>query len=145
MCRQSFPGFFDRFHQCVTEFLVSEMRAHSFYESPPELLAALFMDRFVAYDRKLVGARRHKNEHGIALRRFVHSEPMKFFLRGDEWIYIQLSALNENTNLAGSFRFGIADRLHDLVVFEFAEKFFRSHRITSSSQRRRRRNRRRRR
>ena len=103
MCRQSFPGFFDRFHQCVTEFLVSKMLSHSVNQSLPELFAAFFMDRVVAQDRKLVGARRHKNEHGIALGRFVHSEPMKFSLRGDKRIDIHLSALNKNANLAGSF------------------------------------------
>src|ERR1700731_4571296 len=86
------------------------------------------MNRFVADHGKLVCARRDKNQNRIALRRFVHSASMKLFLRSDEWIDIQLSALNENTNLAGSFRFGIADRLHDLVVLKFAEKFFRSQR-----------------
>jgi hypothetical protein len=29
--------------------------------------------------------------------------------------------------LAGGFRFGIADRLYDPFVLEFAEKFFRPH------------------
>ena len=104
------------------------MLSHSLNQSLPEFFAAFFMDRFVAYDRKLVGARRHKNEHGIALRRFVHSEPMKLFLRSDEWIYIQVSALNENTNLAGSFRFGLPDCGDDPIVLELAEKFFGSHR-----------------
>jgi hypothetical protein len=145
MRTKGFACFLDRFDQCVGEFLVSKMFAHSFNELPPKCLPALFVDRLIADDCELVRARRHENEDGIAFRRLVHSEPMKLFLRGDKWIGIHLATLNVNANLAGSFRFGVADRLHDPIMLEFTEKFFRSHRITNSSPRRRRRNCRRRR
>ena len=131
MRSKRFAGFFDCLHDCMAELFVSEMFPHCVDQSLPKLFAALFVDRLIADDRKLVRARRHENEDGIAFRRFVHSEPMKFFLRGNKWIDIQFAALNENANLAGSFRFGLADRLHDPIVLEFAEKFFRSHRVTS--------------
>src|SRR5262249_17388985 len=52
---------------------------------------------------------------------------MKSFFRGHEWIVFYLAALNEDADLAGGFRFRVADRLHDCVVLELAEKFFCSH------------------
>ena len=103
MRSERFAGFLDRFDQRVAEFLVSEMFAHSIDESLPESFAALFVDRFVPHDSKLVSARRDENEHGIAFGCFMHSESMKFFLRGDQRIDIQLSALDKNANLTGSF------------------------------------------
>jgi hypothetical protein len=33
--------------------------------------------------------------------------------------------------LPGRFRFGVLDRADDLIVFQFAEEFFRSHAPTS--------------
>jgi hypothetical protein len=133
MGSERFAGFFDCLHNCMTELFVSEMFPHCIHQFLPERLTALFMDRFIADDCKLVRTRRDENENSITFRRFVHSEAMEFFLRGEERIAIQLSALNENANLTGSIRFGIADRLYNLLVLEFTEKFFRSHRITSWS------------
>jgi len=103
MRRQHFPRFLDRFDQRVAEFLVSEMFAHCIYEPLPKLLPTLLMDRFVADHGELVRARRHENEDSVAFWRFVHAEPIKFLLRGDQRIRVQLSALNVNSNLAGSF------------------------------------------
>jgi len=78
------------------------------------------MNPFIADDGELVGAGRHENEHGIALRCFVHAEPMKFFLCGDQRIDLQLAALNKNANLARRFRFRIADCGDDPIVLELA-------------------------
>ncbi len=86
MRRQQFTDFLDRFDDCVAEFLVLKMRAHSIDKSLPELFAAFFMNRFIAHHGKLMRAGRHKNKHGIAFARFVHAEPMKFLLRRDKWI-----------------------------------------------------------
>jgi len=140
MRSERFAGFFDCLHNCMTKLFVSEMFPHCIHQFLPERFAALFMDRFIADDCELMRTRCHENEHRVSFRRFVHSEAMEFFLRGDEWIDSYLAALNENANLAGSFRFGIADRLHDPIVLELAEKFLCAHRITSSSPRRRHRN-----
>ena len=103
MRSERFTGFLDRFDQGVAEFLISEMQTHSFNQLLPELLAALFVDRFVADHREFVRTRRDKNQDRISLRRFVHPEPMKFFLRSDQWIDIQLAALNKNANFTGRF------------------------------------------
>ena len=103
MRSERLAGFSDRFDQGVGKLLVSEMLAHSFNQLLPETLAALFMDRFIADDRELVCAGRDENQDGVSFWRFVHSEPMKFFLRGDQRIDIYLAALNKNTNLAGRF------------------------------------------
>jgi hypothetical protein len=46
---------------------------------------------------------RNENEHGISLPRFVHARPVKFPLRRNQRIDIQLTALNKNADLAGSF------------------------------------------
>jgi hypothetical protein len=40
------------------------------------------MDRFVPEDRKLMGARRDKNQNSVPLCRLVHSQPMKSSLGG---------------------------------------------------------------
>ena len=100
MRSERFTRFLDRFDQCPTEFFVSEMLAHFVYELLPKVLAAFFVNRFIADDGELVGAGRHENEHGIAFRCFVHAEPMKFFLCSDERIDIQLAALNVNADFA---------------------------------------------
>ena len=83
---QQFADFLDRFDDCVAEFLVLKMCAHSIDKSLPELFAAFFMNRFIADHGKLARARRHENEHGIAFARFVNTELMKFLLRRDKWI-----------------------------------------------------------
>jgi hypothetical protein len=52
------------------------------------------MNRAIPNDRKFMNTRRDKNEHRIALARIVHTEPTKLSLRRDEWITLQLPALN---------------------------------------------------
>ena len=103
MRRERFARFLNRFHQCAAELFIPEMLTHSFNQLLPELLAALFVDRFVADHREFVRTRRDKNQDRISLRRFVHPEPMKFFLRRDQWIDIQFAALNKNANFTGRF------------------------------------------
>ena len=88
MRRKRLADFFDRFDQGVAEFFVFEMRAHSRDQPLPELFAALFVNRFVAHDGKLVRARRDKDEYGILLTRLVHAKPVKLFLCRDQWIDI---------------------------------------------------------
>src|SRR5438067_1075292 len=128
MRTECFACFLDRFDQRVAEFFVSEMFPHRVHQSLPKFFTAFLVDRLIGDDCELMRARCHKNEYRIAFWRLVHSEPMKLFLRGDKWIDIHLTALNENANLAGRFRFGLLDRLYDPIVLEFAEEFFRSHR-----------------
>ena len=132
--------FLNGFHERVAEFLVLEVAAHSLDKPLPELLAAFFMDRFVAHDREFVCARRHKNKHSIALVCFMHGEPMKFFLSSGQRIVAQLSSLNINADLPGSFFLRVPNRLPDAIVLELAQEFLRSHFFTSSSPRLRHRN-----
>ncbi len=86
MLGECFAGFFNRFDECTTEFFILKMRAHGIDKSLPELPAALFMNGLVADHGKLMRPGRDKNEHGIALTRFVHAESMEFFLRSSQWI-----------------------------------------------------------
>lgn len=95
--------FVDRFDQRVAEFLVPEMLAHVFYQTPPQLFTALLMDRFVPDDGELVRARCDENENVVVPSVFVQAEPLKSFLRGHHWIIFQLPALNENADLARGF------------------------------------------
>lgn len=127
MSGQYFSDFLNRLDDGVTEFLVPKMRAHSLDKALPELFAAFFVDRFVAHDGKLVRAGCDENEHGVALARLVHSQPMEFFLRCDQWIDIQLPTLNINANLTGRFCFRLLNRLHDPVVLELAQEFLCPH------------------
>ena len=100
---ERFARFLNRFHQCAAELFIPEMFAHSANEPLPESFAAFLVDRLVADHREFVRTRRDKNQDRISLRRFVHPEPMKFFLRSDQWIDIQLAALNKNANFTGRF------------------------------------------
>jgi len=86
MGSEHFASFLDRLDDCVAEFLVLKMRAHSIDKSLPELFAAFFINRFISHHRKLMRARSHENKHRIAFARFVNTEPMKFPLRRDKWI-----------------------------------------------------------
>ncbi len=135
-----FAGFLDRFDERVTEFFVFEMFAHRLDQALPKLLAAFFVNGFVADHGKLVRARRHENENGISFCGLVHSEPMKLLLRRNQRIEFQFAALNKDADLPGRFRLGVFDRIYNAIVLEFAEEFSRSHRLTNLSQRRHRRN-----
>ncbi len=100
---QQFADLLNGFDNGMAKFLVLKMRAHHVNNSLPELFAAFLVDRFVANYGKLMRAGRDENEHGIAFARFVHSEPVKFLLRSNQRIGIQLAALNVNADLAGRF------------------------------------------
>jgi len=130
---ECFAGFFNRFDECTAEFFILEMRAHGIDKSLPELRAAFFVNGLVAYHGKLMRSGRDENEHGIALARLVHVEPMKFLLRSNQWIGTQLAALNINPDLTGRFRFRFPNRPNNSIVFKLTEKFFRSHLATSSN------------
>jgi hypothetical protein len=117
---QHFADFANRFRDCVAEFFILKMNAHSIHNVLPELVGASFVDRFVANNSELVRAWRYKNQHSIALAGFVHSQSLKFFLRNDQRIGAQFAALNINANLAGGFCFSIANRLDDAVMLKLA-------------------------
>src|SRR5436190_6342231 len=63
----------------------------------------------------------------------VHLESLKFFLRNNQGIGFQFTALNINTNLARSFRFTFANRVHDPVMLKLAEEFSASHLLPARS------------
>jgi hypothetical protein len=86
----------------------------------PELLAAFLVNRFIADHGEFMRPGRNENEHGIALGCFMHPQSMKFFLRRDQWVCVQLAALDVNANLAGSFCFGGTNRGNDLIVLKLA-------------------------
>ena len=137
MCGQHFSDFLDRLDDGVTEFLVPKMRAHFIDKTLPELFAAFFVNGLIPDHGKLMPARRDENEHSVPFARLVHSHPVESFLRRDQRIGIQFSALNENANLARRFCFCLLNRLHDPVVFELAQEFLCPHVLTNLSLRRR--------
>jgi hypothetical protein len=103
MKRQRFARFVNGFDQGVAVLLVSKMFAHALYDSLPQFLAALFVDRLVSDDRELLRAGRHPNENIVLLPVLVHSETAKSFLRRNDRVVRNFAALNKNANLAGSF------------------------------------------
>ena len=103
MGAEQFADFLNTFDDGVTEFLILEMLAHSIDNLLPEFRAAFLVNRFVADHGEFVRPGRNENEHGIALACFIHSQAMKFLLRRDQWVCVQLAALDVNANLAGSF------------------------------------------
>jgi len=103
MRAEQFADLLNAFDDGATEFLLLEMLAHSIDNLLPEFLAALLVNRFVADHGEFMRPGRNENEHGIALACFIHPQSMKFFLRRDQWVCVQLAALDVNANLAGSF------------------------------------------
>lgn len=124
---QHFADFVDRLDQRVTELLILKMASHVFCDLLPEYIAAFLVDRFVANNGELVCARRHENQHRVTLARFVHMEPMKLPLCRNKRIAFQFATLDQDANLPGRFRFSLADRLNDAIVFELGEEFSRPH------------------
>lgn len=124
---QHFADFLDRLDQRVTELLILKMRPHVFRDLAPECVAAFLVDRFVANNGELMRARRHEDQHPIALARFVHTEPMKLPLCRNERITFQFATLDQDANLTGRFHFSFADGLNDSIVLEFGKEFSRSH------------------
>ena len=99
---QQFADFPDAFDDSIGKLLVLKMRPHSAYNVLPELLVAPFVNRFITNNREHVRARRYEDQHRIALAGLGHSESLKFFLRNNQRISIQLAALNKNADFAGS-------------------------------------------
>ena len=116
---QHFADFLNRLDQRVAEFLILKMRPHLLYNVLPEFLAAFLVNRFVTNNGELVRARRHENQHRIALARFVHIEPMKLPLCRNERITFQFATLDQGANLTGRFHLGLADLLNDPIMLEF--------------------------
>ena len=67
---------------------------HGGRDALPELITTFFVNGLVANDGKFMNTRCDKNEHRIALARFMHTEPMKLPLRRNQGIAVQLPALN---------------------------------------------------
>jgi hypothetical protein len=105
------------------------MLAHSGNKILPEFVAAFLVNAFVADHRKLLRARCHKNQDGISLGGFLHSELEKFFLRSLQCVLLKFPALEENADLTGGLRFGIFDGRDDPIVLELSEKSMRAHLI----------------
>src|SRR5437773_6839771 len=130
---QQFADFANRLDQRVAKLLVLKMRPHSFDNMLPELVATFLVNGFIADDGELVRAWRDENQNRVLLTRLVHAKLMKLFLRCSEWIAAKFAALNINTNLAGSFRFTFANRVHDPVMLKLAEEFSASHLLPARS------------
>ena len=94
------PNAFD---DGVIEFLVLKMGAHRIYNPLPEFLAAFLVNRYVADHGEFMRPGRNENEYGVALACFMHPQSMKFSLRRDQWVRVQLASLDVNANFAGSF------------------------------------------
>ena len=73
------------------------------------------MDAFIAGHGEFAGARRDKNQDAISFGRLVHAQAEKFFLRGRDRVGDGIVA-DQNTDFAGSFFLGLADRRHERVV-----------------------------
>jgi hypothetical protein len=103
MSAEQSANLLNAFDDSVTEFLVLQMGAHRIYNALPEFLAAFLVNSFVTDDGKFMRPGRNENEHRVALACFMHSQSMKFSLRRDQRVCVQLAALDVNANFAGSF------------------------------------------
>ncbi len=140
MLRQARARQFDRLHDGGSEFLAPEVSADRRDKLRPKFVTAALMNPLVTDDGEFLRARRDENQHRVPFPRFVHAESMKFSLPGNQWIDIQLAALNINADLTGSFCFRFTNRSNDPIVLELAEKFLCSHFLTNCRLNHRRRN-----
>jgi hypothetical protein len=93
----------DRSADAFGEFVLAEAVVHCSHNTLPEFLAAFLVNRLIADHGKFMRAGRNENEYSVALASFMHPQSMKFSLRRDQWVCLQLAALDVNANLAGSF------------------------------------------
>jgi len=131
MRRKHLPDVANRVHERVRESFVTKMFAHTVDNLPPINVAASFVDRLIAHDCEFASAGRDKNEDAVAFACLVHSKPLKFLLGRNQRISIQLSTLDIDADLRGCFRFSLANRLHNSIVLELAQKLSCSHVPTS--------------
>jgi len=124
---QRIADFVNRIDDGVGEVFLAKMFAHLIDQPLPQFFFAFLVDRLVADNREFVRAGRDKDQNGISLGCLLHPESVKSFFRRRNRVGIQLAALNENSDLARSLRFRVANRFHDFIVLELAQKFFRSH------------------
>ncbi len=102
MSAEQSANLLNAFEDSVTEFLVLKMGAHRIYNPLPEFLAAFLVNRFIADHGEFMCPGCNENEHRIALPCFMHPQSMKFSLRRDQRVCVQLAALDVNANFAGS-------------------------------------------
>ena len=125
--RPASADLFNRFDHRVVKILILKVRPHPVHDTLPELVAAFLVNRLIANDSKLMRAGATKMSTALRSRVLCMPADEIFFCAAIEGIDLQFAALDKNTNLAGSFRFRVANRFDDPVVLKFAEKFFRSH------------------
>lgn len=90
------------------------------------------MDGFVANDGKFMRAWRDKDQDAVAGRRMVQSQARKFLLSGGYGRFDMITA-NDDSDLAGGFVFGLANRLDYTVMVQAFLEFFWLHRLPTAS------------
>ncbi len=83
--------------------MLAEAMVHCSDNAIPEFFAAFLVNCYVPNHRKLPRPRRDPDKHSVSFARLLHAQAMKFFLRRDQWVCVQLAALDVNANLARSF------------------------------------------
>src|SRR5258706_11607139 len=83
--------------------------------------AAAGMHASISNDRKIVRARRHKNQYSIAVARPFHAQFLKGLLRRHHWI-LNRFATDKDTNLAARLLLRVTYRLDDVLVSQFVQK-----------------------
>ena len=131
---QNLADVSNRVDERVRKLFIAKMFAHKIDNALPVKLAAFLVGCLIAYNRELMRARRHENQYGVAFVCLVHPKPLEFLLGHSQRISIQLSTLDVDADLRGRLGLDVANRLHDPVMLELAQKFFRSH-FTSSNPR----------
>lgn len=121
----------NRIDDRIREPFRPEVFAHFRHNPFPQFIAAMFVNAFIAEDRKLVNPRRDKNQHPVTRFRLLHTEPLKSVLRRRQDVLLEFASLNINPDLAGSPLFRIANGLNNPIMIEPADEFLGSHRLTN--------------
>jgi hypothetical protein len=122
MLRQQAARLPDRMDDSVGEMLRFEMRPHRLRQRFPKRLATLLVHASISNDRELLGAWRDKDQDGVPFTRLRHAKSFELVARIGHRVG-HITTLNENADLARSFRFRGGNRPSDTIVFQFAEKF----------------------
>lgn len=119
MLGQKFPCTADSMQNSLGELPLSKIARHLVRDFLPKFIPALRVNGAVANDCKFSNARRDEKQNSVSLRRFLHSQMMKNFLRGGDRIF-RFFAADEDLNLAPHFQFGLGDCFDNRVMLKLA-------------------------
>jgi len=132
MFRQQVPRLGNPVNDALGKFRPAKISPHRLRQFAPKRVPALCVDSLIANHRESVRPRSDKNKHPIPFRRFIHSQPEKFLLRGGHRIFHMFSA-DADPDFARCFVLGLMNSRYNLIVLQMLGKYFWMHNFSRLS------------